>query len=568
MVGRAMIRAILLTVENEARLLLKDPIVLFMLLFAPVVIICVAGYSLGSLFGGMASTFLVPVVDLDHGAVSHGIITALGAQHSIRIELVGDLDQARQMVGFRDRTPVGIEIPAGTTADVDHGLKPRLVLFVDPVRRIEVNTLELQIDELCRQVTERELAEAQHQINRAGEEVRTAITRLSAGIAREQSQARLQLERTRTDIEAAIRRQMAMASKQASDQLEYTIRAGQENAWSQVQKQLKQRQTILMDVQNYLKELQSSQRAFEQWIAELKKVAGTHARDIPPAPSFPPPPSPEDLAQLAAPIAPPPPSAALRKVTFPLTSVVEIPAPSAFSDSHLRRDFERLESSPPVTLPGDLAFKERPAIDGEAPVVNAFDQYVPGFGITFLMIGMMLGIALTLFDEREWGTLKRLQVSGAPLTGLLTGKLVARFIVGNVQIAILFAVGWALFGISLGSHPLALAIPTLGISFASAALGLVIASIARAHDSVMPLGTVVSMAMAAIGGCWWPLDFEPGWMRVLAKWMPTTWTMQAFNNLTIRNLPASSTLWPSAATLGLGAIFLAVGLFRLVNFEE
>ena len=35
--------------------------------------------------------------------------------------------------------------------------------------------------------------------------------------------------------------------------------------------------------------------------------------------------------------------------------------------------------------------------------VNAFDRYVPGFGITFLLIGMMLGIALTLFDERDWG---------------------------------------------------------------------------------------------------------------------------------------------------------------------
>ena len=38
-----MLRAIWLTAQNEARLLVKDPIVLFMLLFAPVVIITVAG---------------------------------------------------------------------------------------------------------------------------------------------------------------------------------------------------------------------------------------------------------------------------------------------------------------------------------------------------------------------------------------------------------------------------------------------------------------------------------------------------------------------------------------------
>ena len=55
-----MLRAIWLTTQNEARLLVKDPIVLFMLLFAPVVIITVAGYSLGSLYGGSANSFRLP----------------------------------------------------------------------------------------------------------------------------------------------------------------------------------------------------------------------------------------------------------------------------------------------------------------------------------------------------------------------------------------------------------------------------------------------------------------------------------------------------------------------------
>jgi len=52
-----MLRAIWLTIQNEARLLHKDPIVLFMLLFAPVVIITVAGYSLGALYGGAGKHF-------------------------------------------------------------------------------------------------------------------------------------------------------------------------------------------------------------------------------------------------------------------------------------------------------------------------------------------------------------------------------------------------------------------------------------------------------------------------------------------------------------------------------
>ncbi|HSU91124.1 MAG TPA: hypothetical protein VLI44_06730, partial [Sporolactobacillaceae bacterium] len=100
-----MLRAIWLTVQNEARLLVKDPIVLFMLLFAPVVIITVAGYSLGSLYGGVASSFRMPVVNLDHGPASAAIVEALKKERSITLEMLDDPAEARLLVSHRARTP-------------------------------------------------------------------------------------------------------------------------------------------------------------------------------------------------------------------------------------------------------------------------------------------------------------------------------------------------------------------------------------------------------------------------------------------------------------------------------
>jgi hypothetical protein len=49
-------------------------------------------------------------------------------------------------------------------------------------------------------------------------------------------------------------------------------------------------------------------------------------------------------------------------------------------------------------------------------------------------------------------------------------------------------------------------------------------------------------------------------MRALALGMPTTWTMEAFNNLMIRRLPPSSTASPAAVTFAIGAVFLALGI--------
>ena len=563
-----MLRAIWLTIQNETRLLIRDPVALLMLLFAPVVIITVAGYSLGSLYGGSGNSYRLPIVNLDRGPVADGIVKALRREHSISVELLDDAGEARRLVSERDRTPLAIEIPNGTSDGVAAGRQQRLILFVDPVRRIEVNALELRIDELCRKVTEAARATAQQQLEASQKGLRDQLDRLSSEIEGEQSHARSEFAKTQTTLQASIRAQTAAALKQARDQAEMTIRLRENRAWQDVQKQVSARQAILLEIQNYLTQLQTSQRAFEDWLAKLKSLAGSHASEIPPPPAFPAPVSEADLVELAKPITPPkidtsPPSE-LSSDSFAI-KIPQMPQPRA---GDLKSELQRFEASRMPTLPGDLGFLERPAIEGEATVVNAFDQYVPGFGITFLLIGMMFGIALTLFDERDWGTLHRLQVSGAPLTGLVLGKLIARFVVGVIQMMLLFGVGWALFGISLGRQPIALLIPSIGISFAAAAMGLVIASISRAHDSVMPLGTVISMAMAAIGGCWWPLDFEPGWMRVVARWMPTTWTMQAFNDLMIRNRAPSSVLWPFAATVGLGMLFLILGLARFVRLED
>ncbi len=562
-----MLRAIWLTIQNEARLLIKDPIVLFMLLFAPVVIITVAGYSLGALYGGVGSTFRLPVVNHDQGEVADGIIEALRNQPSISVELLEDSEEARRLVSHRDRTPVAIEIPVGTTEAVAAGRDPHLILFVDPVRRIEVDALELRINELCRKVNEKARATAQKRVTQADRGLHASLTRLADEIASEQQHFHTDATKAQSAIEASIRAQIAAALKQTSEEAAATIRARENHAWSEVHRQLAEREAILRKIQDYLAQLQASQRAFENWLAKLKTLAGSHASDIPAPPSFPAPPADADLATLTRPIEPPKLDAAFPS-PWAGAFAIKIPKPPSMRKVDLASEIDRLRSTPALTLPGDLGFVERPASEGTPTTVNAFDQYVPGFGITFLLIGMMLGIALTLFDERDWGTLRRLRVSGAPLTGLLIGKLIARSFVGIVQMVLLFAVGWALFGIALGRYPLALLIPTVGISFASAALGLVIASISRAHDSVMPFGVTLSMAIAAIGGCWWPLDFEPGWMRVLARFVPTTWTMQSFNDLMIRNQPPSATLWPFAATIGLGMVFLVAGLIRFSTLED
>ncbi len=570
-----MLRTIALTFLNEFRLLVQDRVGLFMLLLAPLVIIAVAGFSLGNLYGARmtAHTYTLPLVDDDHGAVARAIAAALADESAVTVVRVANLDRARVIVSDRDRAPLAIVIPAGTTADLAAGRDAHILLYVDPIKRLEISAIEFRIADLCRRVTAGAQAEVRARLADGSADLRARLSRISAdlealhsGIADYQRQLTNARSSAEGQLQTQIRRQMRSTIDALRAQTQAAVQRSVEQARATITSQLAARRDAISAVTIYLVALQASERDFDRWFTALKAAAGSHAGAIPPPPAFPPPPTPAALAELAKPIdlaftAPPIPiPAASNAVPAGAITIKLPPPPPALPVPQLRADLEALAPPALPVIPGTLGWTERP-VSGANANVNSFDQYVPGFGITFLLIGMLLGISLGLIDERDWGTLARLRVSGAPLSGTLIGKLLARFVVGLLQMVVLFAIGYALFGVSLGRSPAMLLMPAAAISFAAAAFGLIIACVARTHDSVMPFGTVVAMTMSAIGGCWWPLDFEPWWMRDFAQFLPTTWTMLAFNNLMIRDLPPISALWPSLATITLGIVFLAVGLF-------
>jgi linearmycin/streptolysin S transport system permease protein len=225
-------------------------------------------------------------------------------------------------------------------------------------------------------------------------------------------------------------------------------------------------------------------------------------------------------------------------------------------------DFEAV-SSDSVALAERLAKKtvalDESSVFGGSTDYNTFDQNVPGFSVTFLLLGMLFGVGLGLLDEREWGTLYRLGASPVPPAALLVGKMLSRFIMGVAQMALLFLFGKWAFGISFGPSLLALGLVIVGITFSSAAFGLLAASIAPSRDAVLPMGTIAVVAMAAIGGCWWPISIEPVWLQRLAHVFPTAWAMGAFNDLMLRQRAIGEVLPAIGALVGFGVVYLVLG---------
>ena len=62
-------------------------------------------------------------------------------------------------------------------------------------------------------------------------------------------------------------------------------------------------------------------------------------------------------------------------------------------------------------------------------------------------------------------------------------------------------------------------------------LGILLGNLARSEGQMAGIGVMTSMSMAALGGCWWPVEITPDWMQSLQLWLPTGWIMDALHTL-------------------------------------
>jgi ABC-type multidrug transport system permease subunit len=81
-----------------------------------------------------------------------------------------------------------------------------------------------------------------------------------------------------------------------------------------------------------------------------------------------------------------------------------------------------------------------------------------------------------------------------------------------------------------------------------ASAGLLLGSLARTEGQASGLGVLAANGLAALGGCWWPIEVTPPWMQLVQQFTPTGWTMDALHKLvSFEAGPAS--VWPELALL-------------------
>ena len=218
-----------------------------------------------------------------------------------------------------------------------------------------------------------------------------------------------------------------------------------------------------------------------------------------------------------------------------------------------------------AAAPRTVTLQVSPAGRRETPPIG-YAQAIPGTMVMFTMLVLLSSGGIALVIERNEGLLRRLASTPVRPASVVAGKWTARMALGLVQVGFAMLLGRVLFGMDWGA-----AVGMVGLVLAAwaafnASLALLLGNLARTEGQMVGIGVLGTMVLAALGGCWWPIEITPAWMQSLALWLPTGWTMDALHKLVNFGYGPAAAL-PHVAALATGALLCAAAAARTFRYQ-
>jgi ABC-type multidrug transport system permease subunit len=148
------------------------------------------------------------------------------------------------------------------------------------------------------------------------------------------------------------------------------------------------------------------------------------------------------------------------------------------------------------------------------------------------------------------------------MTGLLVGKWILLALIGCAQLTVMFLWGRFVFGLPLFSHLPGFAVMTVATASAGAALGLVLATLAKTRAQLQGFSTILILTMSALGGSMFPRFLMSEAMQKIGLFTFNAWALDGYLKVFWRQA-AVWQLWPQLLVLGT-ATLVFLGLARLL----
>ncbi len=199
-------------------------------------------------------------------------------------------------------------------------------------------------------------------------------------------------------------------------------------------------------------------------------------------------------------------------------------------------------------------------------VPTGFQQAVPGMLVMFTLLVLLTSSGTMLVQERTQGLLRRLASAPISRAEVLAGKWKGRMVLAAIQVTVALAFGTFLFDMDWGPDIAMVIVVLAAWAGFCASAGLWLGTVATTEAQAGGLGVLAANLLAALGGCWWPIEVTPGWMQALQKAIPTGWTMDALHKLISFQAGAMSVI-PNVLLLVVAAVVFGVLAARRFRYE-
>ena len=193
--------------------------------------------------------------------------------------------------------------------------------------------------------------------------------------------------------------------------------------------------------------------------------------------------------------------------------------------------------------------------------------YLEGYGgdyFSFVLIGIAfstyLGVGLgsfagTIRSAQVMGTLEAMLVTPTRLESIVFFSSLGRFTSASFRVLAYLALGWLVFGVSMGKAnlPAALLILILTILCFSS-LGIISASFIMIFKRGDPINWVISSFSTLFGGVFFPITVLPSYLEGISHLLPITYSLRAVRHALLQGYSLSS----------LGSDILVLAIFCVV----
>ncbi len=190
------------------------------------------------------------------------------------------------------------------------------------------------------------------------------------------------------------------------------------------------------------------------------------------------------------------------------------------------RGLEREDAEAAAELVGDLApvtVESTSVGTGQSEAQDARSYSSLGNLVLFMFINS-LAIGGQLVAARQLGVIRRSLAAPVSAADLAAGFVAARMVFALIQAGLIIVVGAVFFDVEWGD-PVAVSAVVLVFAIVCAAAGLILGALAKSPEQAPAIGVPVSIALAMLGGCMWPLFIVPDLIRRIGHLTPHAWAV-------------------------------------------